>query len=40
MWEPNSRTPRLVAEYGLAYDSSLMDADTPYLLELRAGKDC
>ena len=36
-WEPQWRTPALVAEYGLAYDSSLMDADTPYLLETAAG---
>jgi peptidoglycan/xylan/chitin deacetylase (PgdA/CDA1 family) len=36
-WEPQWRTPALVAEYGLAYDSSLMDADTPYLLETSAG---
>jgi peptidoglycan/xylan/chitin deacetylase (PgdA/CDA1 family) len=36
-WEPQWRTPALVAEYGLAYDSSLMDADTPYLLETPAG---
>ena len=37
-WEPAWRTPALVAEYGLAYDSSLMDADTPYLLETPAGE--
>jgi peptidoglycan-N-acetylglucosamine deacetylase len=36
-WEPQWGTPALVAEYGLAYDSSLMDADTPYLLETPAG---
>jgi peptidoglycan-N-acetylglucosamine deacetylase len=36
-WEPQWRTPGLVAEYGLAYDSSLMDADAPYLLETPAG---
>jgi peptidoglycan/xylan/chitin deacetylase (PgdA/CDA1 family) len=36
-WEPQWRTPALVAEYGLAYDSSLMDADTPYLLQTDAG---
>jgi peptidoglycan-N-acetylglucosamine deacetylase len=36
-WEPQWRTPALVAEYGLSYDSSLMDADTPYLLETPAG---
>jgi peptidoglycan/xylan/chitin deacetylase (PgdA/CDA1 family) len=37
-WEPTWRTPALVAEYGLAYDSSLMDADLPYLLETGAGE--
>ena len=36
-WEPQWRTPALVAEYGLAYDSSLMDADTPYLLQTESG---
>jgi peptidoglycan/xylan/chitin deacetylase (PgdA/CDA1 family) len=36
-WEPTWRTPALVAEYGLAYDSSLMDADAPYLLETSTG---
>ena len=37
-WEPAWRTPALVAEYGLGYDSSLMDADRPYLLETSAGE--
>ncbi len=37
MWEATWRTPRLVAEYGLAYDSTLMDDDRPYLLETEAG---
>jgi peptidoglycan/xylan/chitin deacetylase (PgdA/CDA1 family) len=36
-WEPGWRTPALVAEHGLAYDSSLMDADRPYLLETEHG---
>ena len=36
-WEPTWRTPSLVAEYGLVYDSSLMDDDRPYLLETPAG---
>ena len=36
-WEPAWRTPALIAEYGLAYDSSLMDDDRPYLLETDAG---
>jgi peptidoglycan/xylan/chitin deacetylase (PgdA/CDA1 family) len=37
-WEPSWRTPALVAEYGLAYDSSLMDSDKPYVLETVAGE--
>jgi peptidoglycan/xylan/chitin deacetylase (PgdA/CDA1 family) len=37
-WEPSWRTPKLVAEHGLAYDSSLMDADTPYVLDTGAGE--
>ena len=37
-WEPTIRTPRLVAEYGLAYDSSLMDADRPYVLDTDEGE--
>jgi peptidoglycan-N-acetylglucosamine deacetylase len=37
-WEPGWRTPGIVAEHGLAYDSSLMDADRPYLLETGAGE--
>jgi peptidoglycan-N-acetylglucosamine deacetylase len=36
-WEPAWRTPALVAEYGLTYDSSLMDDDRPYLLETGRG---
>jgi peptidoglycan-N-acetylglucosamine deacetylase len=36
-WEPSWRTAALVAEFGLEYDSSLMDADSPYLLETGAG---
>ncbi len=36
-WEPAWRTPALVAEHGLAYDSSLMDDDRPYLLETPSG---
>jgi len=34
MWEASWRTPGLVAEYGLRYDSSLMDSDRPYRLEV------
>jgi peptidoglycan-N-acetylglucosamine deacetylase len=37
-WEPSWRTARLVAEHGLAYDSSLMDADKPYVLDTGAGE--
>jgi peptidoglycan/xylan/chitin deacetylase (PgdA/CDA1 family) len=37
LWEASWRTPALVAEHGLAYDSSLMDADVPYRLETPAG---
>ena len=37
-WEPAWRTPRIVAEHGLAYDSSLMDADRPYVLDTGAGE--
>jgi peptidoglycan/xylan/chitin deacetylase (PgdA/CDA1 family) len=37
MWEASWLTPELVAEHGLIYDSSLMDADTPYVLETAHG---
>jgi peptidoglycan/xylan/chitin deacetylase (PgdA/CDA1 family) len=37
-WEPTWRTPALVAEHGLSYDSSLMDDDRPYLLETERGE--
>lgn len=37
-WEPTWRTPALVAEYGLAYDPSLMDADRPYMLDTPPGE--
>ena len=37
MWEATWETPNLVAEHGLAYDSSLMDADTAYVLETDQG---
>src|SRR5919197_507560 len=36
--EPAWRTPALVAEYGLGYDSSLFDHDRPYLLETDGGE--
>ncbi len=38
MWEPTWATPRLLAERGFLYDSSLMDADVPYELAV-AGVD-
>ena len=34
LWEASWETPRLVAEYGLTYDSSLMDSDRPYRLRV------
>jgi peptidoglycan/xylan/chitin deacetylase (PgdA/CDA1 family) len=37
-WEPSWRTARIVAEHGLTYDSSLMDADKPYVLDTGAGE--
>jgi peptidoglycan-N-acetylglucosamine deacetylase len=37
LWEASWSTPALVAEYGLAYDSTLMDDDKPYLLETERG---
>jgi peptidoglycan-N-acetylglucosamine deacetylase len=37
LWEASWRTPELVAEYGLRYDSSLMDADRPYRLRTASG---
>jgi peptidoglycan/xylan/chitin deacetylase (PgdA/CDA1 family) len=37
-WEPSYRTPALLAEHGLAYDSSLFDDDRPYVLETGAGE--
>ncbi|HEV2240980.1 MAG TPA: polysaccharide deacetylase [Streptosporangiaceae bacterium] len=32
MWEMNYHTPKLLAERGFRYDSSLMDSDHPYVL--------
>lgn len=32
MWEMNWHTPRLLAEFGFLYDSTLMDSDHPYEL--------
>ena len=36
-WEPSPRTFPLLAEYGLSYDSSLMDDDRPFVLETEHG---
>lgn len=36
-WETSWRTPELVAEYGLKYDSSLLDHDRPYRLQTSCG---
>jgi peptidoglycan/xylan/chitin deacetylase (PgdA/CDA1 family) len=36
-WEPSPRTFDLLAEYGLGYDSTLMDDDKPYVLETANG---
>ena len=38
LWEASWLTPKLVAEHGLLYDSSLMDADAPYRLTTDAGE--
>lgn len=38
MWEASWLTPRLVAEHGMVYDSSLMDSDVPYRLDTGAGE--
>jgi peptidoglycan/xylan/chitin deacetylase (PgdA/CDA1 family) len=38
LWEASWDTPALVAEHGLRYDSSLMDADVPYRLGTPAGE--
>ncbi|HEX3873608.1 MAG TPA: polysaccharide deacetylase [Solirubrobacteraceae bacterium] len=38
LWEASWRTPALVAEHGLVYDSSLMDADSPYVLQTDRGE--
>jgi peptidoglycan/xylan/chitin deacetylase (PgdA/CDA1 family) len=37
LWEASFRTPALVAEYGLEYDSSLMGSDRPYRLRTDSG---
>ena len=38
LWDASWRTPALVAEYGLLYDSSLMDDDRPYVLQTERGE--
>jgi len=37
-WETNDHTPRLLADLGFDYDSSLMDDDVPYLLDPGGGR--
>jgi peptidoglycan/xylan/chitin deacetylase (PgdA/CDA1 family) len=37
MWSAAWRTPDLVCEYGMIYDSSLMDDDRPYVLQTTHG---
>jgi peptidoglycan/xylan/chitin deacetylase (PgdA/CDA1 family) len=37
MWEMNWHTPKLLAEYGFVYDSTLMDSDHPYELAVGDG---
>jgi peptidoglycan/xylan/chitin deacetylase (PgdA/CDA1 family) len=37
MWELNYRSPALLAARGFRYDSSLMDADAPYLIACSEG---
>lgn len=39
MWEVKHTTPALLASYGFAYDSSLMDDDVPYLLRVAPNDD-
>jgi peptidoglycan/xylan/chitin deacetylase (PgdA/CDA1 family) len=39
MWEMNFHTPKLLAERGFLYDSSLMDSDHPYVLATTAAGD-
>ncbi|MDP8901858.1 MAG: polysaccharide deacetylase [Actinomycetota bacterium] len=38
LWAATWRSPALVAEYGLLYDSTLMDDDRPYVLETGKGE--
>jgi peptidoglycan/xylan/chitin deacetylase (PgdA/CDA1 family) len=39
MWEATYATPRLLADRGFAYDSSLMDSDVPYRLAVDGERD-
>jgi peptidoglycan/xylan/chitin deacetylase (PgdA/CDA1 family) len=39
MWEMNFHTPKLLAERGFRYDSSLMDSDHPYVLAVDGSAD-
>jgi peptidoglycan/xylan/chitin deacetylase (PgdA/CDA1 family) len=39
MWELTYNTPRILAERGFTYDSSLMDADHPYRLGVAGAED-
>ena len=38
LWDASWRSPALVAEHGLLYDSTLMDDDRPYMLETGEGE--
>jgi peptidoglycan/xylan/chitin deacetylase (PgdA/CDA1 family) len=38
LWAPHWSTPALVAEYGLSYESNLMDDDRPYVLDTPNGR--
>jgi peptidoglycan-N-acetylglucosamine deacetylase len=38
LWAPHWSTAALVAEYGLAYQSNLMDDDRPYVLQTARGR--
>jgi peptidoglycan/xylan/chitin deacetylase (PgdA/CDA1 family) len=37
LWDLNQRSPALLAQHGIIYDSSLMDDDTPYILPTSVG---
>jgi peptidoglycan/xylan/chitin deacetylase (PgdA/CDA1 family) len=40
MWEASYATPAILARHGFRYDSSLMDADRPYLVAASADPGC